>query len=496
MNDQEQALQLFRSSCGLSVPLELECEDTRRPAADRVLHQLACPFALIGRGSRCDLCLDHDNISRRHALLQTIAGQVFVIDLHSRTKIQWENERAFRSHGWFDGARFIQFGPYRLRRRDGRPVDPEGGEPPDPRAALTPDFEALPGAALELPIRIADRATQWVLESRLALVGRSGENQLVLTDDSVSRFHAVLLRTPLGMWVIDLGTREGCHVNGERVRWAWLGDGDGVRFGRLTFIVRCDTPAHGIDRQDVPLAAGASLAAHPGTDLAVRAGGHVQMPRVRSLGRSPSALNGLIATSDLMSPEPLAPSAGRWEPAIGRSPDVMVLWQQQMQMMELFHNDMIMMFQMFMAMHGEQLASVRDELGRVQQLTRELSELQVRLVDPGGAAKTERKEASDRALPKTRPAPAAIEQQPGGKPGPGAARPAAGKRQGAARDPAGAARASHRESPAAGGTSSPRADQADGGGSAHVHEMLTKRIAELQRERQGYWQRILSVLNN
>ena len=34
------------------------------------------------------------------------------------------------------------------------------------------------------------------------------------------------------------------------------------------------------------------------------------------------------------------------------------------------------------------------------------------------------------------------------------------------------------------------------GGELHVHVLLTERKANLQRERQGYWQRILSALHN
>ena len=49
------------------------------------------------------------------------------------------------------------------------------------------------------------------------------------------------------------------------------------------------------------------------------------------------------------------------------------MWQQQMRLMESFHNDMIMMVQMFFAMHREHMASVREELDRVEQLTRELT---------------------------------------------------------------------------------------------------------------------------
>ena len=58
------------------------------------------------------------------------------------------------------------------------------------------------------------------------------------------------------------------------------------------------------------------------------------------------------------------------------------MWQQQMRLMESFHNDMIMMVQMFFAMHREHLASAREELDRVEQLTRELSALQARLREP------------------------------------------------------------------------------------------------------------------
>ncbi len=55
------------------------------------------------------------------------------------------------------------------------------------------------------------------------------------------------------------------------------------------------------------------------------------------------------------------------------------MWHQQIQMMQSFHNDMVMMFQMFVAMHREHLGSVRDELDRVQELTRELTRLNAKL---------------------------------------------------------------------------------------------------------------------
>ena len=52
------------------------------------------------------------------------------------------------------------------------------------------------------------------------------------------------------------------------------------------------------------------------------------------------------------------------------------MWQQQMQMMEWFHRDMILMVQMFMAMHREHRVAIRDELERVEKLTKKLRVLQ------------------------------------------------------------------------------------------------------------------------
>ena len=48
-------------------------------------------------------------------------------------------------------------------------------------------------------------------------------------------------------------------------------------------------------------------------------------------------------------------------------------------MMESFHRDMILMVQMFMAMHREHRVAIRDELDRVEKLTKKLHVLQKKL---------------------------------------------------------------------------------------------------------------------
>ena len=141
-----------------------------------------------------------------------------------------------------------------------------------PQTTSDPKPAHSPRAALELPIRTNDGPSLWPIDGEFTLVGGSDECQLVLTDESVSRQHAAIVPTESGVWVVDLLTREGVYVNSERVRWAWLADGDTVRIGRFTFILRYEIPPDQLTRQDVPLEAGAMPAERPGTELVVPEG--------------------------------------------------------------------------------------------------------------------------------------------------------------------------------------------------------------------------------
>src|SRR4051794_21736761 len=70
-----------------------------------------------------------------------------------------------------------------------------------------------------------------VFESREPLVvGTSSENQLVLTDPTISRYH-VELQSDDGVQVRDLGSRNGTFINGVRVRTAVVPVGARVRLG-------------------------------------------------------------------------------------------------------------------------------------------------------------------------------------------------------------------------------------------------------------------------
>ncbi len=70
------------------------------------------------------------------------------------------------------------------------------------------------------------------------VVGRAPGCQFVLTDLTVSRFHAEIYRHDDGWMISDLGSMNGTRVNGWRLTGpARVRPGDEVGFGNASFIV-------------------------------------------------------------------------------------------------------------------------------------------------------------------------------------------------------------------------------------------------------------------
>jgi pSer/pThr/pTyr-binding forkhead associated (FHA) protein len=487
----------------MSNSLLWECEALGEPDVGPAQHRFEGPFLLVGRDPRSDLVLNHPQVSRRHAFFQAIAGRVYCIDLESRTKLYWEGESAPRTRGWLDQGRRLAVGPYGLRWAGGEAgptLESDSPDPLEPRQSDAGEPSPSPRAGLVLPIRTGEEEPLWRLQSSLALVGRSDACQLTLSDDSVSRYHAVLVHTPGGVWVVDLRAREGVFVNGVKVRWAWLADGDTLRIGRFTFILRYEVPPDRISRLDAPLDAGSSPSdseepVAPALAQVTAATSHRRGTALAARPANNSSLPAPAATSFPPSSRVLVPALeSGWEPAGQYLPGQIAIWQQQMQIMESFHNDMILMVQMFVAMHREHLSSVRHELDRVQQLTRELSVLQDKLTPkPGGVevspsptiAKPKEK---PRSSPKARPDSlrGAVDPAKQAKPKKSAARTTA--------DGVSVPKNAPLASSIADDVNEPNDGEATALEDAELHAVLTKRITELQRERQGYWQKILGAI--
>jgi pSer/pThr/pTyr-binding forkhead associated (FHA) protein len=72
---------------------------------------------------------------------------------------------------------------------------------------------------------------EYPIDAESLLAGRSTEADLVLADDVVSRKHARFYAKRGRVWVRDLGSRNGTHVNGKTVHHHCLRDGDRLVIG-------------------------------------------------------------------------------------------------------------------------------------------------------------------------------------------------------------------------------------------------------------------------
>jgi len=124
------------------------------------------------------------------------------------------------------------------------------------RASL---FTTAQNQVIDLPIEVEDHDRGWLEEVRDTLdepgqylayrasdtepvtfvlrrewtrIGRSLAADIRFDDPTVSRRHALIVRQPAGLRVLDDRSLNGVFVNGERVEWSTLADGDEVVIGR------------------------------------------------------------------------------------------------------------------------------------------------------------------------------------------------------------------------------------------------------------------------
>ena len=114
------------------------------------------------------------------------------------------------------------------------------------------------------------------LPDRRLRIGRTPDDNLVLSDLSISRHHAELRKSSSGKFeIVDLGSHNGTFVNGQRVTSATLTEKDIVSVGHATFRLTDGELREYIDTGDVSLVA---------QDLVVQVGGgkilldHVSFP--------------------------------------------------------------------------------------------------------------------------------------------------------------------------------------------------------------------------
>ena len=91
-----------------------------------------------------------------------------------------------------------------------------------------------------LTLLVAGKETAFPLTRDTYTLGRHRNNDIVISDPKVSSFHARLDRSPEGFVLVDLKSRNGSYVNGERIESVHLNTGDEVRLGTALLAYKVD----------------------------------------------------------------------------------------------------------------------------------------------------------------------------------------------------------------------------------------------------------------
>ncbi len=92
--------------------------------------------------------------------------------------------------------------------------------------------EQLDDAGQYLVYRDGDRTQVVPIAREWTRIGRSLAADVRFDDPTVSRRHALIVRQADGVRVLDDRSLNGVFVNGERVEWRALRDGDEIVVGR------------------------------------------------------------------------------------------------------------------------------------------------------------------------------------------------------------------------------------------------------------------------
>jgi ABC-type multidrug transport system ATPase subunit/pSer/pThr/pTyr-binding forkhead associated (FHA) protein len=142
--------------------------------------------------------------------------------------------------------------PYYPDRRQA-PGVPGAGQAPGGYIPGAPGPGQLPPAGPGGSSIIRQPSAIMRLPTRVLRIGRAADNEVVVSDLSVSRYHAELRRSPRGYEIVDLNSHNGTYVNGQRVTAAPVTEADIVGIGPATFHMVGQELVEYVDTGDVCL---------------------------------------------------------------------------------------------------------------------------------------------------------------------------------------------------------------------------------------------------
>ena len=143
------------------------------------------------------------------------------------------------------------------------PVSPPAASAPAAAPPAAPPPAAgyagarMPSTGLSYAGSLSNRQPSAVmrLPSKVLRIGRAADNDVVVSDLSVSRYHAELRRARGGFEIVDLDSHNGTFLNGQRITAAPVTEMDLIGIGAATFRLVGEELQEFIDTGDISLTA-------------------------------------------------------------------------------------------------------------------------------------------------------------------------------------------------------------------------------------------------
>lgn len=185
---------------------------------------------VIGRLDDCDIVLPSTSVSRQHARIFIENGRCFIEDMGSANGVIVDGQRVIQRRD-LGTASQIRVGDFYMY------VEFKGAQ--DASQSVLNTLFITDSSDHHKLVRINDgfAGEEFSLSEIQNTIGRTDENFILLSDSSISRRHARIIRSGNTYTVVDLESSNGTRLNGKPLRGAQaLEPRDVVEFGDIEFV--------------------------------------------------------------------------------------------------------------------------------------------------------------------------------------------------------------------------------------------------------------------
>ncbi|HLW00225.1 MAG TPA: FHA domain-containing protein [Ktedonobacterales bacterium] len=226
------------------------------PYANRQI-ALSRQIVLLGRERDNDILLETDLASRYHAELRLERGRAYLLDRGSMNGTSVNGQKIWGLMPLQDGD-LLEVGGQHFRYEDlfsqaqtsakaGTPPEGERGEGHDETARLVAVVAQPPPANVASGTLLlsggAGAGQVFALSKAVLTIGRDSGCDITISDASISRQHAQIIRQEMGWYLQDLGSRNGTAINGQRLSAPQrVEDGDVLTIGNIPLRYLAERP--------------------------------------------------------------------------------------------------------------------------------------------------------------------------------------------------------------------------------------------------------------